>query len=398
MPSALRPAVQSLTFRALRRGYWACAIIDAHIDKAPSNHVFNLIWVTIALLKGTNWDPAYHDHTLVSEAVNACKLDKKLIYAKGLVNAVLRKIVGSKSLLDDFPEGDFPSYPDWWIEKLTKSYGDGAHAVIASSMTPPPMTLRLNQRILKDAESISKYKNEILKLGIGVSQISEVAGIKLENAFQLTEPLPVESIPGFAEGYFSVQDACAQVAGALLGDQSGKRVLDACAAPGGKACHILERGEAQLDALEIDSKRAIRIEENLARLRLNGRVIVGDALIPTWWDGRLYDTIVADVPCSASGIVRRHPDIPYLREESDIQQLQFLQREILVALWPSLKPGGRLLYVTCSVFPEEGELQAQWWLNKTKDAVRLEAPGQIFPTSCHDGFFYALFEKLNTSH
>ena len=150
-------------FRALRRGYWAGAIIDAHVDKAPSNHVFNIIWVTIALLKGSSWDPAYPDHTLVSEAVNACKLDKKLIYAKGLVNAVLRKIVGSKTLLEDFLEEKFPSYPKWWIKKLTDSYGDSSHAVIASSITPPPMTLRLNQHILKNAESISKYQNELLK-------------------------------------------------------------------------------------------------------------------------------------------------------------------------------------------------------------------------------------------
>ena len=394
----MRPAVQSLTFRALRRGYWTHAIINAHVDKTPSHHVFNLLWVTISLLRGVCWNPAYPNHTLVSEAVNACKHDKKLIYAKGLVNAVLRKIVGSELLQDEFPEEQFPSYPKWWIEKLIDSYGDKANSVIGASITPPPMTLRFNQRIFKDSEKFIKYQEELLSLGVGLNRISQVAGVKLGAAYQLTEPLPIESIPGFADGYFSVQDASAQVAACLLGNQTGKRVLDACAAPGGKACHILEKNTVELDALEIDAERAKRIEENLKRLHLKARVILGDATVCAWWDGRLYDTIVADVPCSASGIVRRHPDIPYLRMESDIAKLQLVQRRILETLWPLLKPGGRLLYITCSVFPEEGEQQAQWWMNKTKDAVRLEAPGQILPTGDHDGFFYALFEKLGTSH
>jgi 16S rRNA (cytosine967-C5)-methyltransferase len=239
------------------------------------------------------------------------------------------------------------------------------------------------------------YIKQFQDAGLSIQAVAPVSNQALPNALELINPVPVHQIPGFFDGVCSVQDAGAQLAAYLLNPSKGSRVLDACAAPGGKSAQLLEQFDIQLDALEIDSARAARIEENFARLKLSGgQVLVGDAANPQgWFKGEPYDFILADVPCSASGIVRRHPDIPYLRQEADIQALQITQRKILTALWGVLKPGGRLLYVTCSVFPDEGEIQAKWWVNAMPNAVRLGAPGQLLPNQHHDGFFYALFEK-----
>lgn len=338
------------------------------------------------------WEEAYPKHTLVSEAVNACKANKKLFYAKGLVNAVLRRVIDSPTLIDEVIEDQFPPYPSWWVRKLDEAYSHKSKDIIRASQYLAPMTLRFNQQMLSLQEK-EKYLEELSVAGIEVKPITQVNAVVIRSAYRLTAPRPVEQIPGFLDGRCSVQDASAQLPPVLLRDLTGKRVLDACAAPGGKAAHLLETMELSLDALELDPLRAEKIRENLERLNLKARVLVGDASLDNWWDGQLYDAIIADVPCSASGIVRRHPDIPYLRREEDIARLQKIQRQILQSLWNKLKPGGELLYVTCSVFPEEGEDQAIWWLNKTNDAVRLQAPGQILPGEAHDGFFYALFEK-----
>jgi len=208
--------------------------------------------------------------------------------------------------------------------------------------------------------------------------------------------VPVSELPGFYSGAVSVQDAGAQLAAVLLNPQSGDVVLDACAAPGGKTAHMLELADCQMLALELDGARIGKISGNLDRLRLhfeNVKVVRGDASKATWWDGALFDKILLDAPCSASGIVSRHPDIPFLRREADIRSLQQRQREILSQAWQMLKPGGQLLYVTCSVFPEEGEDQAIWFAQQNSNALRLEAPGQLLPTEVNDGFYYALFKK-----
>lgn len=336
----------------------------------------------------------YATHTLVNEAVNVCHLDKNLFYAKGLINAVLRRVLRNENLYQEISEDNNPSYPDWWLRKIKHAYSGQAQNIIKSSKDRPPLTLRLNQRQIA-IEQQDLYLNKLNDAGLRHKKISSIAGVQLKNAIELTTPVPVNQIPGFFEGACSVQDAGAQLAGTLLNLQPGTKVLDACAAPGGKTAQLLELFDVQLDALEIDPARAKRIQENLDRLKLqNARVLVGDASEPKrWFDGEQYDAILADVPCSASGIVRRHPDITYLRQEVDIKNLQVMQRKILTSLWSLLKPGGKLLYVTCSVFPEEGELQARWWLSSMPNALRLDAPGQILPSKEHDGFFYALFEK-----
>ena len=226
--------------------------------------------------------------------------------------------------------------------------------------------------------------------------IASVAGISLSSALLLPSPVPVSDLPGFYSGAVSVQDAGAQLAAALLNPQPSDLILDACAAPGGKTAHLLELADCQMRALELDGERLGKIGGNLDRLRLHSekvKVLRGDASKAAWWDGVPFDKILLDAPCSASGIVARHPDIPFLRREADIRSLQHKQREILTQVWKMLKPEGLLLYVTCSVFPEEGEDQAVWFAQQHGNAVRLGAPGQLLPTEANDGFYYALFKK-----
>ena len=212
----------------------------------------------------------------------------------------------------------------------------------------------------------------------------------------LEEAVPVSDLPEFYSGAVSVQDAGAQLAAILLNPQAGDLILDACAAPGGKTAHLLELADADVVALEIDKERLTRIGGNLDRLHLHServQILRGDASQPSWWDGRSFDKILLDAPCSASGIVARHPDIPFLRRASDIAQLQQKQQGILAQAWQMLKPDGVLLYITCSIFPEEGEDQAKWFAAEYPNALRLSAPGQILPSATNDGFYYALFKK-----
>lgn len=394
VPVGLRPAVQSITFQALRRGYWVQEVLNQYVQKTPPGLTLYVLWAAISLVPEKNRAPMYATHTLVNEAVNVCHLDKNLFYAKGLINAVLRRVLRNENLYQEISENKNPSYPDWWLHKIKQTYSEQAQDIIDSSKDRPPLTLRLNQRQIPK-EQQEGYLKKLQDAGLEYKKISLISGVQLTSAIELTTPVPVNQIPGFFEGACSVQDAGAQLTGALLNLQPGAKVLDACAAPGGKTAQLLELFDIQLDALEIDPARAKRIQENLERLKLeNARVLVGDASEPKgWFDGEQYDAILADVPCSASGIVRRHPDITYLRQEVDIRNLQVMQRKILTSLWSLLKPGGKLLYVTCSVFPEEGELQARWWLSSMPNALRLDAPGQILPSKEHDGFFYALFEK-----
>lgn len=392
---ALRPAVQSITFQALRRGYWVQEVLNQYVQKSPPGLTLYLLWAAISLVPEKNRESMYPTHTLVNEAVNATNLDADLGYAKGLINAVLRRVLRNDKIYQEISEDDNPSYPDWWLRKLKFAYPKEANSVIACSREKPPLTLRLNHRQMPTEDAKKAYLSELNVAGLEFKIVNPIAKTNISMGLELTAAVPVTQIPDFFNGACSVQDAGAQIAAQLLSPTKGSRVLDACAAPGGKAAQLLEQFDIELDALEIDPDRAKRIEENFARLKLSGgNVLIGDAALPkTWFKGEMYDAILADVPCSASGIVRRHPDIPYLRQEGDIKNLQVAQRKILTTLWDVLKPGGKLLYVTCSIFPDEGELQAKWWLSAMPNAVRLEAPGQLLPTKQHDGFFYALFEK-----
>lgn len=392
-----RPIVQSLSFDALRKWIRSHELIKQFVPKSPPPEVDHLLSVAIALFLNENTDgKGYAAHTIVDQAVSACANYDKTMYAKGLVNAVLRKV----SLIVQPPEGEtrFPPdpipmfVPPWWRANLKRNYSKAWQSILFAQAKRAPLILRVNQK----QYSREQYQALLNEVGIASSPIEEVAGVKLVSALLLSNPVPVSELPGFYSGAVSVQDAGAQLAATLLSPGAGERVLDACAAPGGKTAHILELADCEMVALELDGERLGKIGGNLDRLRLHSdqvRVIRGDASKASWWDGRLFDKILLDAPCSASGIVARHPDIPFLRREADIKSLQQKQRGILEQAWKMLKPDGLMLYVTCSVFPEEGEEQANWFAGVHSNAVRLGAPGQILPTDVSDGFYYALFKK-----
>ena len=392
-----RPIVQSLSFDALRKWVRSHELIKQFVPKTPPPEVEHLLSVAIALFLNGNADgKGYAAHTIVDQAVSACADYDKTMYAKGLVNAVLRKV----SLLVQPPEGEarFPPdpipmfVPPWWRANLKRSYSKNWQAILFAQARRAPLILRINQK----QYSREQYQSLLSEFGIASAPIEELAGVKLPSALLLSNPAPVSELPGFYSGAVSVQDAGAQLAAILLNPQPGERVLDACAAPGGKTAHLLELADCEMLALELDGERLGKIGGNLDRLRLHSekvKVLRGDASKASWWDGHLFDKILLDAPCSASGIVARHPDIPFLRREADIKSLQHKQRGILEQAWKMLKPDGLMLYVTCSVFPEEGEEQASWFTAGHSNAVRLGAPGQILPTDISDGFYYALFKK-----
>ena len=277
------------------------------------------------------------------------------------------------------------NYPQWWIDKARANWPAEWQALLEAGNAHPPLTLRVNRR----KTTVKAYLGLLSQAGIEAMQIGPMA-------VRMAQPLPVAAIPGFDEGWVSVQDAAAQLAAPLLELQSGMRVLDACAAPGGKSGHLLETADIDLLALDQDPDRLQRVAQNLDRLQLNAAMRCGDARQRDWWDGRPFDRILADVPCTASGIVRRHPDIRWLRRPSDSGDLARLASAILDNLWGMLHPGGKLLLVTCSIWPEESSLPAEAFARR-HDAVVLPAPGQLLPTQTlnidHDGLFYALLQK-----
>lgn len=392
-----RPIVQSLSFDALRKWVRSHELIKQFIPKAPPPEVDHLLSVAIALfLQEDGGGNQYATHTIVDQAVKACGEYDKTMYAKGLVNAVLRKVSSAVRAPEGetrYPPDPIPMFtPPWWRANLKRNYPQSWQAILFTQAKRAPLILRVNQRY----QTREQYQALLHEAGIVSRPINEVAGIALSTALVLDHPLPVGELPGFYSGAVSVQDAGAQLAALLLDPKDGDQVLDACAAPGGKTAHLLELANCKMTALELDGERMGKIGGNLDRLNLYSdqvNILRGDASNTTWWDGVLFDKILLDAPCSASGIVSRHPDIPFLRRETDIKSLQQRQRAILSQAWKMLKPEGLLLYVTCSIFPEEGEEQALWFAAEHSNAVRLDAPGQILPTDVNDGFYYALFKK-----
>ncbi len=392
-----RPIVQSLSFDALRKWVRSQELIKQLIPKQPPPEVDHLLSVAIPLFLQTSTDGnSYAAHTIVDQAVKACGEYDKTMYAKGLVNAVLRKV----SLIAQEAESGKAYAPDpipmfappWWRANLKRHYPKAWQAILFAQAKRAPLILRVNQRQQTRAE----YQALLKDAGMSSTPIEEIAGVSLPAALLLDEPVPVGDLPYFYRGAVSVQDAGAQLAALLLAPKAGDLVLDACAAPGGKTAHLLELANCEMTALELDGERIGKISGNLDRLHLhtdNVKIVRGDASKQAWWDGVLFDKILLDAPCSASGIVSRHPDIPFLRREADLKALQQRQRAILSQAWKMLKPEGLLLYVTCSIFPEEGEDQALWFAAEHGNAVRLVAPGQILPTELNDGFYYALFKK-----
>ena len=329
-------------------------------------------------------------HAIVDQAVRATKSINGA--ASGLVNAVLRNFLRKQqSLLEaaDRKEESRYAYPQWWVAALKSQYGEQAAAILEAGNLHPPMTLRINAR----QTTVAEYRTRLAEQDISALPV-EPGALKLER------PVGVERLPGFAEGLVSVQDAGAQYAAQFLDVKDGMRVLDACAAPGGKTALLLESADIELIALDKDEQRLQRVRENMQRLRLEAQVVCGDAATPQdWWDGKTFQRILADVPCSASGVVRRHPDIKWLRRPEDIESFAQQQLQILNALWPLLARDGKLLYATCSIFARENSSVLEAFLGQHADAVRvgLSAPGmtdgQLLPNDEHDGFFYALLHK-----
>jgi len=376
-----RPAVQDLVYGSLRRyghGDFLLGRLLARPLDAPE--VRALLLVALYRLE-TRPDAT---HTVVDQAVAAAGELAEGRF-RGLVNGVLRNYLRQQTqLLAELAADPVAAsqHPDWWLRRLQAAYPAVWPDVVAAGNQPPPMALRVNRRRCSREE----YRMRLSAEGIGASPCGE-AGLMLDR------PVPVERLPGFAEGLVSVQDPTAQMAAALLDPAPGSRVLDACAAPGGKAAHLLERADLDLLALDLKPSRCRRVAENLARLGLHASLKAADcARLDTWWDGRPFDAVLADVPCTASGVVRRNPDAKWLRRETDIASFARTQTRILDALWQVVQPGGKLLYATCSVFPEENTGQISRFLATRPDARRAYEE-QILPTADHDGFFYCRLEK-----
>lgn len=383
-----RAAAQDMSYGTLRFYGQLRAILDQLLEKPLSDEaVRSLLLVALYQLQYTR----AAEHAVVDHAVKTV-LKLKKPWAKGLVNAVLRNFLRRRpALLEQAAagEGGRYSHPQWWIDKLRCQYPEHWAAMLESNNQHPPMTLRVNCRKSTAGEYLSLLRQQ----GIEGRQIGE-------SAIMLDQPVAVDKLPGFGEGMVSVQDAGAQLAAALLDVAPGMRVLDACAAPGGKAAHLLELADIRLTALDSDASRLQKIEQTLARLKLDALCVTGDAAKPgEWWDGKPFQRILADVPCSASGVVRRHPDIKWLRREADIMAFAAQQAEILEALWRTLERGGKLLYATCSVFAEENQEQIARFLARHKDARLMPFSlaevenGQLIPNHQHDGFYYALLHK-----
>jgi len=391
--------LQELCFGVCRWYQRLNAQIDMLLDKplkAKDTDVKILLLLGLYQLEFTRI-PA---HAAISETVQACKQLKKAS-ASGLINAILRRSQREKeAMLDSLnKKTDYLySHPYWLIKRLKQAWPEHWQQVCAANNERAPMSLRVNaQRNSRD-----DYLQQLTAADISASNCPHsVYGIKLE------KPANVETLPGFGDGLCSVQDEAAQLAATLLQLEPGQHVLDACAAPGGKTCHLreLEPQLASLTALELDAERATRIHQNLERLQLNAKVVEGDASQPDqWWDQQHYDRILLDAPCSATGVIRRHPDIKLLRHDEDIAALAELQLQILSALWPLLKPRGILLYATCSVLPDENEQVLEKFLSQHSDVEILPidadwglagpAGRQLFPQpQGHDGFYYARIQK-----
>jgi len=390
-----RGAIQDISYGVLRFYGQLDALLGLLLNKPLRNRDRGLRCLLLVGLYQLQYSKTAA-HVIVDHAVTVAGMLESGKGGQGLINAVLRNFIRQQAALLIRTEETEPgrySHPQWWINKLRAQYPLSYQAVLAADNQRPPMTLRVNQRKL----GVAEYQKQLEAAGMSTEQLCGY-----DSALKLMQPVAVENLPGFAEGRVSVQDAGAQWAAPLLDAHDGMRVLDACAAPGGKSAHLLELAQVELTALDNDSARLARVTQNLVRLELKAHhAVCGDATQPAgWWDGKSFDRILADAPCSASGVARRHPDIKWLRRESDLPQFATNQKKILDALWQTLARDGKLLYATCSVFAEENKLQVEDFLHHHPDAGLLPLPrggatdGQLLPDSQHDGFFYALLHKV----
>jgi 16S rRNA (cytosine967-C5)-methyltransferase len=391
-----------LAYGAIRH-HWQLQAWNAKLLSRPLKKRDSVINALLAVGLYQLTDTRVPDHAAVSQTVEAARSLRRPKLA-GLVNACLRRLQ-RENLGVDVTGGEEVrwNHPAWLIERLRADWPDDADAILEANNERAPMWLRANAR----RTTAAAYRQRLATSGIGSTLLDG-----LPEALRLAEPRPVDELPGFADGEVSVQDAAAQIAGRWLMRSSPRRVLDACAAPGGKSGHLAELGADGFDlvALDSDPERLERVRENHDRLGLDATIVAGDASNPgEWWDGKPFDAILLDAPCSATGVIRRHPDIKLLRREADIDKLSALQDRILEALWPALAPGGRLLYATCSVLAAENDDVVSEFLESRSDAVedamlpnynirdlmRAKACGfQVLPgTAGMDGFYYACLVK-----
>ncbi len=384
--------IQELVYGCLRWHFKLTGILDQLLDKPLRNKdrdIECLLRVGLYQLM----EMRIPEHAALNETVRETRTMKKA-WARGLVNGVMRQYQRQhQEVLDRLDTAAALSHPVWLVNELQKVYPEQWRLVCEANNQRPPMTLRVNEC----HQSVDQYLETLKKAGIEARR-HECA----PQALILNRPCDVSSLPGFFEGWVSVQDAAAQLAAHFLNIEPEMRILDACAAPGGKTAHILEQGESvEVWAVEKDGQRIPRLEQTLSRLGLSARVVHADAAeVDVWWDGRPFDRILLDAPCSATGVIRRHPDIRLHRRPEDIQQLREEQQRLLGALWPLLRSGGMLLYATCSVLPQENVEQISWFVDDREDASEIpldmvcgekQAFGRQILPGDHgmDGFYYA---------
>jgi 16S rRNA (cytosine967-C5)-methyltransferase len=379
-------ALTDLCFGTLRRYGRVQFLVDALSRKgATPPQVQALLWCALYAFESGR----YAEYTVVDQAVRACALLEQW-QARGYVNALLRAYLRGRAALEERIAADDEAryqHPRWWIEILRRDHMLQWQSILEAGNMHPPMCLRVNRRRAKPDAILAM----LAEAGLKARSLGD-------DALLLDTPVSVERLPGFSEGLVSIQDAGAQQCAPLLDLAAGQRVLDACAAPGGKCAHILESADVQVTALDADPERAARIEPGLSRLGLTATVRAADCTAPdTWWDGRPFERVLADVPCTGSGVARRHPDIKWLRRAGDVRSFATRQGAILDALWRVLAPGGKLLYVTCSVFREENDAVLDAFCARTPRSRRRDLAGgaapQRLPCAEHDGFFYGLLEK-----
>lgn len=379
-------ALTDLCFGTLRSFGRVQAIVRVLARRTAGNATVDaLLWCALYALESQR----YAAYTVVDQSVRAC-VALGQAGAKAYVNALLRAYLRQQRSIEARLAADPVAcwrHPAWWIERVQAAFPAGWQQILAAGNSHPPMCLRVNQRRCAPAA----YLERLAAAGIAARPLGAAALL-------LQTPVPSRRLPGFADGEVSVQDAGAQRAPQLLDLRAGQRVLDACAAPGGKSAHVLETADVALTALDLQLARTEQVARNLARLGLVAQVRAADCSTPgNWWDGRAYERILADVPCSGSGVARRHPDIKWLRRAGDVAAYAARQMRILASLWRVLAPNGKLLYVTCSVFPEENDAVVEAFLGATPTARQLPLPDgrprQLLPSPEHDGYYFALLEK-----
>lgn len=376
-----RAAIMDICYGSLRHYGWLRGALDSLLSKPLADPFIDrlLIISLYQLLYSQTAAYAVVDHAV---HVATAHDDGRL---KALVNAILRNFQRRRAELTAALKREpvaFWNHPDWWIGVVQQTWPRDWKQILTVANQHPPMTLRVNVRRTTPEAYLAT-----------LTAADMPATLHTSGAITLTKPVPVDKLPGFAEGVVSVQDAGAQLAASWLEVKDGMRVLDACAAPGGKTGHLLEIADLDLTAVDVDTARLARVSSNLARLGLSAQTVAGDAARPaTWWDGKPFDRVLADVPCSASGVVRRHPDIKWTRRPTDAQTFARQQIGFLDALWALVVPGGKMLYATCSIFPAENRRQIDNFLTRHVNAS-LERDIQLLPSEEHDGFYYALLCK-----